>query len=151
MRIISSEFNNYEFIPSKFTCDGDNINPAIEFLDVPETAKSLVLMMEDLDDKTKTLHWLVWNIDPKTVKISKNSVPFRAIQGRNSYDKIGYSGPCPASGTHLYKLSLYALSTVISLTDVAEKADVEREMEGYKIEKAELVGCYERARSDSYT
>jgi len=144
MKIISVAFENNTKIPSKYTCDGENINPPLFFVDIPENAKSLALIMDDPDSPNRTfVHWILYNIDPKTTEIGENSVSQLGQQGITSLGKPGFVGSCPNAGTHHYHFKLYALDTVLNLTS-PDKATLEKEMQGHILEKSELVGLYSR-------
>src|SRR3989338_4818741 len=148
MKITSDSFKSNGNIPSKFTCDGDNVNPNLRFEDIAENSKSLVLIM-DYPDAVPVAgfvweHWLVWNIDPNTEEISENSVPREAVEGRNSRGKNSYGGPCPPDKEHRYYFRLYALDTVLDISRNSQKKDIESAMKGQIIDRAELVGKYKR-------
>ena len=105
MIIKSPIFLNNATIPSKYTCDGDNINPPFEIKNIPKGTKSLVLIVDDPDAAGGTwTHWTLWNIDPGTSEIQENSIPSGASAGKTSYGRSKYDGPCPPSGTHHYFL-----------------------------------------------
>ena len=89
------------------------------------------------------VHWLVWNIDPKTTDIGENSVPSNAVQGKNGFGKSGYGGPCPPSGTHRYYFRVYALD-VAGLQGGSTRADLDRAMQGHIIGQGELMGRYSK-------
>ena len=145
MKIESPAFKNSELIPSKYTCDGEDINPPLVISDVPENAKSLVLIVDDPDAPGGTwVHWTIWNIDPQTKEIPENSCPKDAVEGITDSGRPGYSGPCPPSGTHRYFFKLFALNTTLNLGTSAGVADIEREMEGNILAKAVLIGLYRR-------
>jgi hypothetical protein len=145
MKLTSPAFTQNNFIPAKYTCDGENINPTLLINDVPPKAQSLALIMDDPDAPMGTwVHWLVWNIDPKIKEIAENSVPADAIEGLTSFGKTGYGGPCPPSGTHRYFFKLYALDKKIDLTSKSKKDDLEKTIQGHIIDQAELVGLYRR-------
>ena len=145
MKISSSAFESNQNIPVKYTCDGDNVNPPLEFKDVPPQAVSLVLIVDDPDAPAGTwAHWTVWNIDPATTSIAENSVPPKAIAGQTSAGQNTYGGPCPPSGAHRYFFKLYALDTKLSLSSFSLKADLEKAMENHILAQAELVGLYSR-------
>jgi Raf kinase inhibitor-like YbhB/YbcL family protein len=145
MKIESPAFENNQPIPSKYTCDGEDVNPPLKISDVPEDAKSLVLIVDDPDAPLGTFtHWIVWNIDPKTNFIEENSVPVGAIVGVNDFGKNSYGGPCPPSGTHHYHFKLYALDTTLNLDKDSKKNDLEKAMENHILEKAEIIGIYKR-------
>jgi len=142
MQITSPAFRHNELIPSKYTCEGANINPPLEIEGIPENTVSLALIIDDPDAPGRTWdHWIVWNIEP-TNKIEENSVP--GIQGRNSWDKNTYGGPCPPSGTHRYFFKLYALDAELNLSENSTKHDVEKAMQPHIISKAELIGLYRK-------
>lgn len=145
MRITSSVFAHNNQIPSKYTCDGNNFSPPLQFSEVPAEAKSLALICDDPDAPGKTwVHWTAWNIDPKTTEIGEGKVPQGATQGLTDFGEVGYGGPCPPSGTHRYFFKLYALDTTLDIPYEARKEDLEKTMEGHIIEQAELVGTYSR-------
>lgn len=147
MVIASSVFENNGMIAPKYTCDGDNVNPPLDFSEIPDGAKTLVLIMDDPDAPGETwVHWLVWNISPNTVEIGENTVPEGAVAGVTSFGKAGYGGPCPPSGTHRYFFKLYALDIELDLPGDADKTELEEAMEGRVIEKAELLGLYSREK-----
>ncbi|MCL5094102.1 MAG: YbhB/YbcL family Raf kinase inhibitor-like protein [Patescibacteria group bacterium] len=144
MQIKSPAFENENFVPEKYTCDGSNINPSFEFIDVPEETKSLVFIMDDPDAPRETfVHWLLFNINPKVKKIEEDSFPEGATQGHTSLDDHGYIGPCPPSGVHRYYFKLYALDTIFTeLSEEADKEAVEMAMEGHILAEAEIMGLY---------
>lgn len=145
MKITSSAFANNQMIPSKYTCDGGNVNPSLEISDVPKSAKSLALIMDDPDAPAGIwVHWTLWNIDPKTSEIAEHSVPPGAAQGVTSFGKPGYGGPCPPSGTHRYFFKLYALDLRLDLSEAASKAELEGAMREHILEQSELTGLYSR-------
>lgn len=145
MRIYSSAFQDNTLIPEKYTCDGQNVNPPLKFENVPAAAKSLALIVDDPDAPRGTwVHWVVWNIDPKTTEIKEHSVPAGAHQGVTDFKRNDYGGPCPPSGTHRYFFKLYALDTMLPLSQRTTKADLEKAMQGHIIEKTETVGLYRR-------
>ena len=145
MRILSTAFKDNTSIPAKYTCDGLDINPPLTFEGIPTGAKSLALIVDDPDAPRSTwVHWVVWNIDPKTAKINEKSVPPGAQQGINDFKRNNYGGPCPPSGTHRYFFKLYALDSSIALSGRSDKAALEKMMQGHILDKSELVGLYRR-------
>jgi len=146
MKIVSSAFNHNTKIPRKYTCDGENVNPPVQFLDIPENAKSLVLIVDDPDAPSKIwVHWVVYNINPQTSEVKENSVPQDGIEGITDFGKPGYGGPCPPSGVHRYFFKLYALHTTLDLPQNATKQMVEDKMQGHIIDRTELIGLYSRS------
>ena len=145
MKITSLAFEHNSEIPSIYTCDGKNINPPLEFVQVPTNAKSLVLIVDDPDAPSKVwVHWVVYNINPKTQEVKENSIPQDGIEGMTDFGKPGYGGPCPPSGNHRYFFKLYALDSVLDLPQNATKQIVEQKMQEHIIDKAELIGLYSR-------
>jgi Raf kinase inhibitor-like YbhB/YbcL family protein len=147
MKITSSAFQHQQKIPRKYTCDGEDINPPLVFLDVPRAARSLVLIVDDPDAPRGTwVHWVVYNINPSVREVKEKSVPRDGIEGMTSSGKPGYAGPCPPSGTHRYFFKLYALDTML-VFDRPQRVDkkmVEERMKDHILEQAELVGVYSR-------
>ena len=145
MRLSSSAFENEEFIPRQYTCDGANVNPPLNIGEVPPATESLVLIVDDPDapggDWT---HWTVWNINPAAAVIGENSVPAGAVEGLTNFGKPGYGGPCPPSGAHHYQFKLYALDRRLTLSASANKVDLEKAMAGNIVAEARLVGLYQR-------
>ena len=149
MQLTSSVFEDQGLIPLKYTCDGENISPPLNISGVPSGAKSLVLIMED-PDVPKTIrpdgmwdHWVVFNIPTEVNDITEGFNP-PGVMGSNTRGDLSYGGPCPPDREHRYFFKLYALDKILDLQVGASKADVEKAMEGYIIEKAELMGRYER-------
>lgn len=147
MNITSNAFANNALIPAKYTCDGENINPALNISAVPENAKSLVLIVDDPDAPVGLwVHWLIWNIDVKTQVIAENSVPKNAIEGTTSFGKTGYGGPCPPDKIHRYFFKVYALDTILDLPESATKTELEKAMQNHIIDSAQIIGRYDRSR-----
>ena len=145
LNITSPAFKNGEFIPAKFTCDGPDVNPALVIDNVPPAARSLALIMDDPDAPGGMwVHWVVWNIDPKTREIAERSVPAGANQGVTDFRKTSYGGPCPPPGTHRYFFKLYALDTMLNLGPNTTKTALEKAMKGHIIGQGELMGRYKR-------
>ncbi|RII28978.1 MAG: YbhB/YbcL family Raf kinase inhibitor-like protein [Geobacter sp.] len=145
LQLNSSAFANGGAIPSRYTCDGDDSNPPLVIDRVPMGTKSLALIMDDPDAPVGLwVHWVVWNIPPQTRQIGEKSLPAGALQGRNSWGRTSYGGPCPPSGTHRYFFKLYALDTILTLGAGSTKTDLEKAMEGHVIGKGELMGTYKR-------
>lgn len=145
MIILIPSFSKDNTISSQFTCDGLNTNPEIVIRDVPESAKSLALIMDDPDATRGTfVHWIMWNISPDTRKIEANSVPQGAVQGLNGAKKTGYIGPCPPSGTHRYFFKLYALNKRLELDLNTDVAELVKAMEENILSQAQIIGLYKR-------
>lgn len=145
MRITSNAFEHESGIPTKYTCDGDNISPPLTFWDIPDNATSLALIMDDPDAVGGNFnHWTVWNISPQYRDFSEGSVPPGAQEGMTSFATPGYGGPCPPNNRHHYYFRLYALDTYFRLGSHASRAELDAAMQGHIIEQAELMGTYDR-------
>jgi Raf kinase inhibitor-like YbhB/YbcL family protein len=146
MELKSPVFEHCEQIPGRCGKARENVSPPLIFKNVPQSAKSLVLVMDDPDSKAVSGkvwdHWIVWNIDPTTVEFPEGEVP-SGIEGLNDFDEIGWGGPNPPDGKHEYRFILYALDTVLDLPQRSTKKDVYDLIEGHVIENAELHGIYE--------
>jgi Raf kinase inhibitor-like YbhB/YbcL family protein len=145
IKIKSPVFNQEEMIPEKYTCNGEDFNPPLLIENVPEEAKSLVLIVDDPDAPMGTFtHWLVWNIDPKIKEIKENSVPEGAVLGTNDFGKTAYGGPCPPFGTHRYYFKVYALDTVLDLPKGSNRLQLEKAMMGNVLDSGELMGKFSK-------
>lgn len=151
--ITSPVFENGASIPSYFTCDGANLSPRFLISGVPDSAKSLALIMDD-PDVPRVLrpdgvfdHWILFNIPPKTAEIAEGTTVGTA--GKNGAGSNRYTGPCPPPeyepSEHRYFFRLYALDMELSLQEGAVKSDVLKAMEGHVIGQAELIGKYKKA------
>ena len=143
LEITSEAFNDRTYIPIKYTCDGENVNPPLTIHNIPLETKSLVLIVDDPDALSGVcVHWIVWNIPPSG-KIKEKTVP--GIEGINDFKKHNYSGPCPPSGTHRYFFKVYALNDLIELEQPVNSADLDKLMNPHIIGFGELIGLYKRA------
>jgi len=143
MQITSPAFQHNVMIPKQYTCQGEDINPPLAIAGIPEGTKTLTLINDDPDAPVGTWdHWIVFNMAP-SAEIRENSAP--GTQGRNSWGRNDYGGPCPPSGTHRYFFKLYALDAALNLKEGARKAELEKAMVGHILAKAELIGLYKKA------
>jgi Raf kinase inhibitor-like YbhB/YbcL family protein len=138
------------FLPAKYTCDGENISPLIEWEGTPEKAEFLVLICDDPDAYGGTwVHWIVFNIPADTKGLPENVLPERelknsALQGMNDFKKIGYGGPCPPSGEHRYFFKLYALDDRLNLLSGAYKNQILIAMESHVLAQCNIMCKYSR-------
>ena len=150
MQITSVAFKDGEDIPQKYTCDGDDVSPPLEWTSIPEETKTLTIICDDPDAPMGIwIHWVVFNVPGDSSGFPENIPPERelengTIQGMNDFKKIGYGGPCPPSGTHRYFFKIYALDTVLDLPFGATKSHVMLSMEGHVLDEAHLLGTYRR-------
>lgn len=145
LQITSSVFKNGEMIPSKYTCDGANSSPPLQWHDAPSGTQSFALIVDDPDAPAGTWdHWLLFNIPPQVTAIAEDEKVFGSEPGKNSWGHTNYGGPCPPQGIHRYYFKLYALDTKLSLPSSSTKATIEDAMKNHILAKAELLGKYER-------
>jgi hypothetical protein len=148
--VSSKVFDNAGHIPSKYTCDTENVSPPLSWTKGPDNTKTYVLICDDPDAPSKTwVHWVLFNIPSSVNELPENipaekSILSGALQGTNDFKTTGYSGPCPPSGTHRYYFKVYALDCELSLDYKAEKADVEAAMKDHIVAKGALMGKYQK-------
>jgi hypothetical protein len=141
MKLTSTAFGHNESIPRKFTCQGEDLSPALRVAEIPDGTQSLALIMDDPDAPGRTFdHWIAYDIPADTTVIEEGATP--GTQGTNDFGRAGYGGPCPPSGTHRYFFRMYALDDRLDLPAGIGKQDLERTMEGHILDQAELVGRY---------
>ena len=150
MELISNDFSENGIIPSKFTCDGENISPELKLLEVPDSAKSLALIVDDPDSPAGSfVHWVIYNMPAYKLEIEQNFPKNErftdgTLQGTNDFRNIGYDGPCPRSGVHRYYFKLYAVDTFLNLPPGAIKIEVMRAMKDHIVSQTELIGHYKK-------
>ena len=151
LEITSSAFKNGAYIPEKYSCKGEDISPPLKWVDIPEGTRSFALICDDPDAPVGIwIHWVIFNI-PENVFVlqenlsSKGTLENGSIQGKNSWGKIGYGGPCPPPGKpHRYYFKLYALDMMLDLKVGAAKKDVLAGMKGHILGEAKLMGLFKK-------
>ncbi len=154
LTLTSSAFNHNGEIPARYTCDGDDISPALAWAGVPKEAKSLVLIVDDPDapdpaaPKMTWVHWVLYNMPTDAAAlpeaVASPDLPAGTKEGINDWKRTGYGGPCPPIGRHRYFHKLYALDTVLPDLNQPTKAQLEQAMQGHVLAQAELIGTYQR-------
>ena len=150
LSITSTAFKQGERIHSKYTCDGSDVSPGLEWSDVPDSTRSFTIIADDPDAPVGTwIHWVFYNISGETRTLPEAvppdaNLPDGSRQGKNSWGRLGYGGPCPPGGTHRYFFKLYALDTVLELPSGVSKDDLLKAMKGHILAEAELMGLYSR-------
>jgi Raf kinase inhibitor-like YbhB/YbcL family protein len=155
VQVTSEAFAPAQSIPSKFTADGRNVSPSLRWARLPPGTKELALIVEDPDAPRPEpfVHWVVYKI-PATADGLPEGVPNQArlttvagaLQGKNSFEKIGYGGPAPppGHGTHHYHFRLYALDQPLGVQAGLDKKSLLAAMSGHILDEGDLVGIYER-------
>ncbi len=156
LTITSTAFTDGGGIPSRYTCQGDDISPPLDWRGVPDHARSLVLIVDDPDapdpkaPRMTWVHWVLFNLPPATAGlpegITPDALPPGTGQGLNNWNRTGYGGPCPPVGRHRYFHKLYALDTLLELSGKPSKKALETAMQGHVIGQAELVGTYQKSK-----
>ncbi len=148
MILTSPAFKNNGVIPAKYTCDGKNISPPLEWKDAPVGTKSFALIVDDPDAVPVAGfvwdHWILFNIPPHVHEIKEHSSA--GIEGMTSFGKASYGGPCPPNGQHTYHFKLYALDVMLALKKSSSKKDLEQAMKDHILAEAELLGKYDRKK-----
>jgi Raf kinase inhibitor-like YbhB/YbcL family protein len=150
MHIRSSAFEQNGVIPSKYTCDGINVSPALEWSGFPSGTKSFALVCDDPDASSGSfIHWVVFNIPATVMKLDEHFISGQvgakgALSGNNSAGKTGYLGPCPPTGIHRYFFKIYALDMVLNEKEGISSHQLDKAMEGHILAKGDLMGKYSR-------
>ncbi len=151
IEVTSSAFKSGGSIPAKYTCEGEDVSPALKWSNVPGTTKSLALICDDPDAPMGTwVHWVIYDIAPTLSELPEavppsEVTPQGAKQGINDFRRTGYGGPCPPpGGAHRYFFRLYALDIEPGLPPGASKSDLLRVLEGHILAEGELMGRYQR-------
>lgn len=149
MQLASSAFSDNGTIPPRYTCDGEQINPPLQWLDIPGHTKSYALIMDDPDVPRNVrpdglfVHWIIWNIPPSVTTIAEHSEPM-GTTGLATNGQLGYVAPCPPHGSHRYYFRIYALDCELTIPSTYTKGELLRAMQGHILDQAELMGRYEK-------
>lgn len=147
LQLRSALFADGEFVPTRSTCDGEDVSPQLEWAGVPDGTVEFALTMLDPDAPGGTfVHWLLWRVEPGIHELEEGMVPEGARQGTNGFGKVGYGGPCPPRGDrpHRYVFTLYALPAGLTLAGGASADELAAAIDGNVIEQAQLTGRYAR-------
>lgn len=148
--VTSTAFTEGGMIPSKYTCDGDDISPPLALAGIPADAKSLALISDDPDAPMGTwVHWVLYNLPPDTRELPENTpsdetLTSGARHGVTDFGRFGYGGPCPPSGTHRYYFKVYALDSMLGISGRVTKKELLTAMEGHVLAEGQLMGKYKR-------
>jgi hypothetical protein len=152
-KLQSAAFVEGQRIPERFTCEGEDISPALTWSDPPEGTNSLALLMDDPDAPGGVFtHWILYNLSPDLRGLDENlppqltlNAPTNAKQGRNDFDEIGYGGPCPPRGeTHTYRFRLFALNAQPEFPPEVSRTGFFEAIENHAIAEARLTGMFSR-------
>jgi len=148
----SPSFAHEAEIPTQFTCQGEDISPALEWSDLPAATKSLVLIVDDPDapdpkaPKITWVHWLLYDIPATSTGLPEGGKPLPqgTREGTNNWKRTGYGGPCPPIGRHRYFHKLYALDTLLGDIGAPTKDALLAAMKGHVIAETALIGTYQK-------
>jgi Raf kinase inhibitor-like YbhB/YbcL family protein len=153
LSLTSTAFNPGEKIPSRYTCEGEDVSPPLVIGGVPEGTKSLALILDDPDapdpkaPKRVWAHWLLYNLPPNTEllaeDVSQTALPEGTVTGMSDRKQASYHGPCPPVGRHRYFHKLYALDTMLPARPLT-KTELEAAMHGHVLAEASLMGTYQK-------
>lgn len=151
-KLISRAFQEGEAIPATYTCDGVNVSPPLEWTGVPANTETIAIIADDPDAPGGTwVHWVLYDLPAINIGMVEN-LPATAklaaggFHGTNDFQKVGYGGPCPPSGTHRYFFKVYAIDGELGLKPGATKAELLKAMDGHTLAQAQLMGTYIRSR-----
>ena len=150
MKIESPAFLHNEKIPSKYTADGEDINPPLTISKIPQNTKFLLLIVDDPDAQKVCgytwIHWVIFNIpvEKETIEIQENSIP--GTEGKNSFNKTTYGGPSPPpkTGIHNYNFKIYALDKKLELPEMTPLSKITETMQNHLIANSILTAQYSR-------
>jgi Raf kinase inhibitor-like YbhB/YbcL family protein len=156
MAISSPAFPSNGEIPGKYTCDGGDLSPPLQWSGLPAGTKGLALIVDDPDapdpkaPKMTWVHWVIYNLPPEATGLAEgikaSALPKGTLDGANDWGRTGYGGPCPPIGRHRYFFKLYALDVLLPEMGKPSKAALEKAMKGHILGQAQLVGTYQRGR-----
>ena len=146
----SPAFAGGEMIPARFTCDGADISPPLQWDAPPAGTLSLTLVVEDPDAPGGIWsHWVIFDLPPQTRHLAEGVPAAKTLengarQGTNDFRKIGYGGPCPPGGTHRYYFRIYALDVRLDSPPGIRRDQLLRAMQGHVLAEGHLLGKYHR-------
>ncbi len=149
--VSSPAFREGDRIPTKYTCEGQDISPLLAWSETPAGTQSFALIVDDPDAPGGVFtHWVLFNIPSDSRELpeavpAQSQLPSGALQGKNDFGKIGYGGPCPPPGhPHRYQFTLYALDQLLDLKAGASKKQVLEAMQGHILAQGQLTGTFQR-------
>jgi Raf kinase inhibitor-like YbhB/YbcL family protein len=144
LQVTSPAFKNNDYIPARYTCQGENVSPELRVDGVPQGAKTIAITVFDPDGGTSgVVHWLQWNIAASAIIPEKI---MDGVLGNNVSGKPGFTGPCPPTGIHHYHFMVYALDDSLTIPQNSSKTDLENAMKGHVLAQGELIGLYKKVK-----
>jgi Raf kinase inhibitor-like YbhB/YbcL family protein len=141
--VTSSAFAHDEAIPVVYSCAGQNISPPLAWSGVPNDAREVAVVVDDPDAPRGTFtHWILYGLPPSTSSLDENSTPVEAKQAKNSAGRAAYAGPCPPSGTHHYRFTVFALDELLDLSEGADTDEALDAISEHAVAQGQLVGLF---------
>jgi Raf kinase inhibitor-like YbhB/YbcL family protein len=155
LKLTSSAFAHNGAIPRRYTCQGEDVSVPLAWSGAPAATKSFAVIVDDPDapdpkaPRMTWVHWVLYNLPAKATALAEgikpDQLPKGTLEGFNDWKRTGYGGPCPPIGRHRYFHKLYALDERLPAMENPTKADLEQAMKGHVLEKAELIGTYQKS------
>ena len=153
-QLSSAGFLPGESIPSRYTCEGEDLSPPLAWTDPPDRTKSFALIVDDPDapdpaaPKQVWVHWILYDLPSEVLALNEamgdRVLPPGTRQGLNDRNRIGYGGPCPPVGRHRYFFRLYALDVQLGDLGTPKRKDLDRAMQNHILGEAVLMGTYQK-------
>lgn len=154
LKIESSAFTDQGEIPRKYTCDGDDRSPPLRWSGAPKGTRAFALIVQDPDapdpaaPRMTYVHWVLYDLPADCSglpeDVSRGALPPGTREGLNDWKRTGYGGPCPPIGRHRYYFRLFALDQPLGDLGKARRDDVEKALREHVLDRAELMGTYQR-------
>ncbi len=150
IKVTSSAFEEGQMIPAKYTADGEDVSPPLEWEGTPDGTASIVLISDDPDAPVGTwVHWVIYDMPPDVRSLpegveAEERLENGGVHGTTDFHRLGYGGPAPPSGTHRYYFKVYALDKMLELGPGATKGEVEKAMKRHILAEGQLMGTYKR-------
>jgi Raf kinase inhibitor-like YbhB/YbcL family protein len=156
LAIRSTAFAEGAEIPSRFTCEGEDVAPPLAWSGAPANVRSFALVVDDPDapdpraPRRVWVHWILYDLPPSTASLAEavasTGLPAGTREGQNDWNRTGYGGPCPPIGRHRYYFKLYALDTLLGDLGSPTKAKLLDAMKGHVLAEAQIMGTYEKKK-----
>jgi hypothetical protein len=151
LQVRSSDFSEGGAIPRRFTCDGADVSPNLQWTAAPAVAKGFAIVMDDPDASADFTHWLAYNIPPDFRELAEGAsaqaaMPPGSAEGTNDFRRHGYGGPCPPAGKpHHYVFRVYALDIRLDLPPGASRKQLDSAIDHHIVAEGQIIAIYRRA------
>ena len=156
LTITSAAFEDGGAMAARYTCEGQDTAPPLQWKGVPEGTRSLALIVDDPDapdpaaPRMVYVHWVLYNLPADAgglpEGVTSDGLPAGTLEGLNDWQRTGYGGPCPPIGRHRYFHKLYALDVELDDLGRPTKDELLNAMKGHVIAQAEIVGTYQKGQ-----